>query len=396
MTELVETGVEAPEQGAAQPEAKAQPAEVKVVSEEEQRARDEADLDRKLKSVFREAKKERDEDSGQYASKDKKAKVPNADEVGSEKAPPAAKDKAEKESAESADKKDQKPDKAAEPEAAKAEKPAEKPAIKRPTSWSADKETVWEGLSPEAKEYVSKREQDVHKGLSQLGEYAKRMEPLGKLLEQHRDSFQSKNISYEQGLSQLLSAQRMLDQNPAAAIQQIARAYNVDLGQLADGDTDQQSPIVAQLQNQVSQLTRQLQEVQSGVQSRAQAEAQQKLGSIEATIEKFAASKPDFEDLSAEIEMLLPGLRQANPNAPFEQIISDAYDRASWSNPAARQRRLEAETAAKEKARVEAAKKAAEDAKAAGQINVGGQIAASSPGDLDDQLKAIVRRNRAA
>lgn len=394
MTELVETGVEAPEQAAAQPEAKAQLAEVKVVSEEEQRARDEADLDRKLKSVFREAKKERDEDSGKYASK--KAKVPNADEVGSEKAPPSAKDKAEKESAESADKKDQKPDKAAEPEAAKAEKPADKPAIKRPTSWSADKETVWETLSPEAKEYVSKREQDVHKGLSQLGEYAKRMEPLGKLLEQHRDSFQSKNISYEQGLSQLLSAQRMLDQNPAAAIQQIARAYNVDLGQIADGDMDQQSPIVAQLQNQVSQLTRQLQEVQSGVQTRAQAEAQQRLGSIEATIEKFAAGKPDFDELAAEIEMLLPGLRQSNPNAPFEQIISDAYDRASWSNPAARQRRLEAETAAKEKARVEAAKKAAEDAKAAGQINVGGQIAASSPGDLDDQLKAIVRRNRAA
>lgn len=395
MTELVETGVEAPEQGAAQPEAKAAPAEVKVVTEEEQRARDEAELDRKLKSVFREAKKDRDQDSGQYANKDKKAKVPNADEVGSEKAPSADKDKAQKESAETAEKKDQKPETGDEPDTAKAEKPAEK-AIAQPKSWSADKKAVWESLSPEAKEYVSKREQDVHKGLSQLGEYAKRMEPLGSLLEQHRDAFQSKNLSYEQGLSQLLTAQRMLDQNPAAAIAEIARAYNVDLGQLADGDADQQSPILAQLQNQVSQLTRQLQDVQSGVRGRAQAEAQQRLGTIEAAIEKFASGRTDFDELAPEIELLLPALRQANPNAPFEQIISDAYEKASWSNPEARQRRLNADAAAKEKARVEAAKKAAEDATTAGRINVGSQPSANSAGNLDDELRAIVRRNRAA
>jgi hypothetical protein len=222
------------------------------------------------------------------------------------------------------------------------------------------------------------------------------MEPLGSLLEQHRDAFQSKNLSYEQGLSQLLTAQRMLDQNPAAAIAEIARAYNVDLGQLADGDADQQSPIVAQLQNQVSQLTRQLQDVQSGVRGRAQAEAQQRLGTIEAAIEKFASGRTDFDELAPEIELLLPALRQANPNAPFEQIISDAYEKASWSNPEARQRRLNADAAAKEKARVEAAKKAAEDATTAGRINVGSQPSANSAGNLDDELRAIVRRNRAA
>lgn len=395
MTELVETGVEAPEQGAAQPEAKAQPAEVKVVSEEEQRARDEADLDRKLKSVFREAKKERDEDSGQYASKDKKAKVPNADEVGSEKAPPAAKDKAEKESAAKAEGKDQKPDKAAEPDAAKLEKPAEKPAIKRPASWSADKDAVWESLSPDAREHVAKREQEAHKAISQLGETVKRLEPIGRLLEQHRDTFQSKGLTYDQGLSQLLAAQRALDQNPAAAIRQIAQAYNVDIGSLASGQ-DQPNAVVAQLQGQINTLTRQLQEFRSHAEHQARAEAQTKLGTIEQAIDTFAADKPDFEDLAADIEMLLPALRQANPKASFEQLIADAYEKARWSNPESRKRLIDADQKAQEKARVEAARKAAEDAKAAGVLNVGGQPSANQPADLDDMLRGIVRRNRAA
>jgi hypothetical protein len=256
---------------------------------------------------------------------------------------------------------------------------------------------VWESLSPEAREHVAKREQDAHKAISQLGETVKRMEPIGKLLEQHRDSFQSKGLTYDQGLSQLLAAQRALDQNPAAAIQQIARAYNVDLEQLAYGQPAQSDPMVQQLQNQVSELTRQLNDVRSGVQHRAQAEAQQKLGTIEQAIDKFAADKPDFDELASEIEMLLPVLRQTNPNATLEQLISDAYDRASWGNPAARQRRLDADNRAKEQARIEAAKKAEEEAKAAGLINVGGSPSASqSAGDLDDQLRAIVRRNRAA
>lgn len=400
MTELAETGAElAPEKDAAQPEAKAAPAEVKVVSEEEQRARDEAALDEKLKKVFREAKKDRDAENGQYTSKDKPkaAKVPNADEVGGEKAPSVGKDAkdAKPDAAKPADTKDQKPDKGAEPDAAKAEKPAaDKPAIAQPKSWSADKKAVWDSMSPEAREHVAKREQEAHKAISELGQTVKRMEPLGRLLEQHRDTFQSKGLTYEQGLSQLLSAQRTLDQNPEAAIRQIAQAYNVDIGRLAEAQGD---PMVAQLQSQVSTLTQQLQEMQSRAQTRAQAEAQQKLGTIEQVIEKFAADKPDFDELASEIEMLLPALRQANPNAPFEQIISEAYDKAGWSNPTVRQRRMDAKTREQEQARVEAAKKAAEDAKAAGSINVGGSATSGkSEVDLDDQLRAIVRRNRAA
>jgi len=394
MTELVETGVEAPEKDAAQPEAKAAPAEVKVVSDEEQRARDEADLDKKLRNVFREAKKTRDEENGQYASKDKPkpAKVPNADEVAAQKAAPDDKAKTEAKDkpnpAEKADAKDQKPEKTAEPA---------KPAIKRPSSWSADKDPVWESLSPEAREHVAKREQEAHKAISQLGETVKRMEPIGRLLEQHRDTFQSKGLSYDQGLSQLLVAQRALDQNPAAAIQQIARAYNVDLEQLAYGQAGQTDPVVQQLQNQVSQLTRQLGEFQSHAVHQARAEATAKLGTIEQAIEKFAADKPDFDELAADIEMLLPVLRQANPNATLEQIISDAYDKAVWGNPAARQRRLDTENKAKEQARIEAAKKAEEEAKAAGVINVGGSpSSAQSSVDLDDQLRAVFRRRSAA
>lgn len=390
MTELVETGAEmAPEKDAAQPEAKA-PAEVKVVTEDEQRARDEAALDDKLRKVFREAKRDR-EDDGKFASKTKD-KALNADDVAGQKAPPA---KDAKQSAAKAEGKDQKPDKAAEPDAAKLEKPAEKPAIKRPASWSADKDAVWESLSPDAREHVAKREQEAHKAISQLGETVKRLEPIGRLLEQHRDTFQSKGLTYDQGLSQLLAAQRALDQNPAAAIRQIAQAYNVDIGSLASGQ-DQPNAVVAQLQGQINTLTRQLQEFRSHAEHQARAEAQTKLGTIEQAIDTFAADKPDFEDLAADIELLLPALRQANPKASFEQLIADAYEKARWSNPESRKRLIDADQKAQEKARVEAARKAAEDATAAGVLNVGGQPSANQPADLDDLLRGIVRRNRAA
>lgn len=390
MTKLVGTGVEAPEQGAVQSEAKAAPAEVKVVNEEEQRARDEAVLDDKLRKIVREAKRDR-EDDGKFAGKKDKP-VPNAEEVAAQK---AAEAKDGKEPAAKAETKDQKPDKAHEPETAKAEKPAEKPAIAQPKSWSADKKAVWDGLSPEARDYISQREQEVHKALSHAGQVVKNMEPIGKLLEQNRDTFQSKGLSYDQGLNQLLAAQRALDRNAPAAIRQIAEAYGVDLYSLAEGGSDQ-NQVVNQLQNQVQALTRQLGEFQSRAEYQARAEATTKLGTIESAIDRFAAAKPDFETLAPEIEMLLPALRQSNPNASFEQIIEDAYEKARWSNPASRQRLIDEDRTAKDKARVEAAKKAAEDAQAAGRINVGGQVQSNGSYDLDEQLRAIVRRNKAA
>lgn len=393
MTELVNAEPETvSEKDTAQPEAKTAPAEVKVVSEEEQRAREEAALDDKLRKVFRAAKKDRDAENGRYTSKAAK-QAPNAEDVASQKAPPTAE---KQNSAEKAEVKDQTPNRGAEPDAATAEKPADKPTIEPPKSWSADKKAVWDSLSPEAREYVSQREHESRKAISQMGETVKRMEPIGHLLEQHKDTFASKGLSYEAGVDQLLRAQAALDRDPANAVKQIAQAYGVDLYQLAGGEPQQVDPQVAQLQAQVSQLTRALTSMQSDAQTRARAEADAKLGTIEATIDKFAADKPDFEELATDIEMLLGPLRKLNPNAPYEQIIAEAYERAKWSNPKSRQRMIEDKAKKEEAARVEAAKKAAEDAKVANLINVTGTAASDGHADLDDMLRAIVRRNRAA
>ena len=331
----------------------------------------EDDLDAELRSVFQKATREpaiRD-DNGRFASKT--PETPATEPEGKVDQPP-------------------------EQEAVKAQ---EKPApIDGPASWSAEMKAKFGTLPPDVQQYVAQRDKETHEAISRLGQAVKTYEPVGKLLEQHQDTFRSKGLTYDQGLSQLLDAQRALDRNPVAAIAQLANVYGVDLARFANPENA--NPQNEALLSQVRELTQELQTLKGTMTQRERYESDKRQNELVSFVEKFAADKADFNDLADDISAHLTALRSQHPKLSQSELLEKAYDAARWSNPAARERLLAAQAEkakAEELKKVEEAKKQAEAAKKAASANVKGQAKpAADNDDLDNVLRAKYRQINAA
>ena len=214
-------------------------------SEAERAEKEAADLHAQQIKAFRRAKEGRDrEDNGKFSKPAADQEKDAAKALTPDPAPKAEKP------LEKVETKDQKPDEAAKPDAS-LEKPAAK-EIKPPQSWSPDKNAICDGMSPEAREVVAKREQEAHKAISQYGQFVKGFEPVAKTLAEYRDTFEGKGLSFQEGVKQLLDAQRTLDRDPVAGIKALAAAYGVNLAQSLDS---QRHPAINQPQGQGDTLT---------------------------------------------------------------------------------------------------------------------------------------------
>jgi hypothetical protein len=357
-----------------------EPKEVRIVDEREQEARAEADLDSKLAKVFREAKRDRAED-GKFAGKEPKpaaAKAPNEDAA-----------------AKALDTKtpDAKPVEAPKVEAAKTEAPPEKPALKveAPKHWDEKVRAKFADLPPDVAKEISDAALKDRQAITKVGEFAKNAKPIVDTVQQFRETFETKGLSYQEGLTQLLKAQRALDRDPVAGLQQIAQAYGIDLGSLAKaGGRD---PHAQALQSKLEQQDQQIKELRAYIQNAERSKQEQTFNSKADLASKLASELEGFDDLIDDMEPLIVTIRRQNPGWNDEQVVKEAYDRAAWSNPTFRQRRVEAETKAAETKRAEEAKKAAEDARRAGILNVEGETGAVEPADMDQLLRATFRKS---
>jgi hypothetical protein len=239
-------------------------------------------------------------------------------------------------------------------------------------------------MSPEAREVVAQREQEAHKAISKLGQFAKGFEPIAKTLAEYRDSFESKGVSFQDGVKQLLDAQRMLDRDPVSGIQALANAYGVDLGQSLQGQRD---PAINQLQAQVDRLTSELTKARAERQQQAQTETAFKQSAIEKTIADFSRDKPDFDSLEADIVANLQSLHETNPEMSHTERLQAAYERAQWANPKSRQALIERQAKDLETKRLEEARRAAAAARNAGAINV-----TSADGEVGEVDLAALQR----
>ncbi|HXF89587.1 MAG TPA: hypothetical protein VNK48_14625 [Xanthobacteraceae bacterium] len=369
-------------------------------------------LDDDLRKVFRSKRKPRDED-GQFAPKDGAApKAPEAPSPEAKEAAAAAAKEAKPSSEPPAEphketpptSEGQKPDQG-HPEPAKTEAKTptpSRPAIEAPRSWPPERQAQWASLTPEMQQFLAHRERQVQDGFTRLGRHAKAMEPVRQIIEAHKGTFERNKLSVEEGLKALLTAQEALDRNPIEGIRWLAQTYGVDLGQLATTSDMPPDPAVDRLTRQVADLQRQLEAERAARTQREQAEVHWLESDIMRQIDQFAADKPDFDSLQAEIYANIAAIQQAKPELPIPDVLAQAYERARWANPATRQSIIEArereirEALAKAEAeRLAKEKKAAEEAKRASAINVRGAPSPSAPVNWDDDLKAIWRKNAA-
>ncbi len=313
------------------------------------------DLDKELSSIWQKNNRDR-EPNGQFKGKDGIA-------------PPAT------------DLKDQ-------PQIAATE-PAQ-PAIQAPQSWSADVKAKWATLPPDLQAYIAKREGESHQAISKYGEQVKQYEPLGKVIDHYRGSFERSGVTPDEGISRLLEADQRLNQDPHSAIAWLANAYGVNLAELV-GPMDGNAPEGA-LHQTIQELRSELNQIRSGLNEQQQHKATTELRSLESQIGEFSKDKADWAELEQEILAEVVALKHTSPNSQPLETLQKAYDRARWANPEARERTLKQQREAEDKKNLEEARQRAEKARNASSVNVRSSTAGgTATGSLDDTLKSAFR-----
>ena len=89
-------------------------------------------------------------------------------------------------------------------------------AIAPPASWSAEMHSHWTSLPPQIQTYVSQREQDASRKISEQGNELGRARPVVDLFDRYQQNFDRHGISLEDGMASLMQAQEMLDQKSTA------------------------------------------------------------------------------------------------------------------------------------------------------------------------------------
>lgn len=291
------------------------------------------------------------------------------------KLPEGAKAEAAEGDEETDDTDDSQETKAAAPET----KEAKKPAVEAPKHWSEKVRAEFAKLDPEAQRELAKETTEMRQNLSRQGRALQELQPVAKVLQEHKALFEQNGVSYDQGIAALLRAQVALsDPNTARnALLKLAETYNIDLGNGAEPeDQDWVDPNVTQLRATVEQLQNRLAHYE-----RHTAEQMQEQQSAAATnfVDQFAQGKEDFEALADEIELRVRMYRAAYPQAPANEILAKAYEEARALNPATRDKLVNEE--------IERKAKAAEKARKAASLNV---ASSDKPGRMSeyDRLSA--------
>jgi len=212
-----------------------------------------------------------------------------------------------------------------------------KPAIDAPHSWPAEMKQRWASLPPEAQEYIARRESEVHQQITRMGQQVKGFEPVARLVEQQKGTFERLGMTPEQGLGLLFQAQRALEENPVAAIHKLAADFGVDLqalyGQAQNGGSQ---PQVVALQTEIANLKRQIADTSRIVLSRDEREAAERATAAEKQVADFVEKHPDFPDLEADIISLLPMIRSQEKGSGGQKSGLDQFQIDRWGKACAK------------------------------------------------------------
>jgi hypothetical protein len=252
-----------------------------------------------------------------------------------------------------------------------------------PNTWRKEVAEKWGTLPPEVQAEVERREADFHKGIEQYRQAAQFQQDFGRAIQPFEATLRSTGLDPVGAVTQLMATDHLLrygqPQEKLAKIQQMARYYNVDLGQVGSYEPQAVDPQVAQLQQQVQQLSSYLQQQQLQGQQAEQY-------SLNSEIAAFAAdpNHGHFEQVREHMAALL--------QAGLAKDLHDAYAQAVYANPTTRATVSQQEARA---AREEAAKKA-QVARQAASVNVRSRPALPTDvpagQSMEETIRATLRR----
>lgn len=277
----------------------------------------------------------------------------------------------------------------------KAEKPALKTETTTPTA-APEKPKVpehlkpaikakWDTLSPDVQEAILAREEETDKVIKRQDEERMFGKQVKDVITPYMPMIQAEGSTPAVAVQSLLNTAYQLrtgtPQQKGQMIMQLAKQFGAELPQVSQGDT-YVDPQVQALQEQVESLKNSFQ------QTTTQRE-QQEQANINTTIAAFAADPKNahFETVRNHMSALLKG--------GLAKDLQDAYDQAVYANPDTRSALIQSQTADLEAKRV-AEQKAKADAarKAAGSITGGpGATAPKNPSVASRSLREELEAN---
>lgn len=274
-------------------------------------------------------------------------------------------------------------------------KPSEQPstaAVAAPVSWSAEAKALWGSLPPAIQQAALKRETEASNGIRQYSEkvaqYEQALAPLAQ-------EAQRRGLSTADGIQRLMDGQRFLEQQPAQAILWLAQQNGIDLAELASNppaapQPSRPDPVYAQVSQTVQTLEQRLQQIE--------------FGNNLTVAQQFAASKPYYADVEAQLPDFIREVLAVDPSLQGLPLLEKAYERAIWLNPDVRAKIQAEEHAKAEQARLaEVAAKANQASRAA--VSVKGSSAPPAPprkpngsdnGTVYDDVRAAIQYHRAS
>lgn len=246
----------------------------------------------------------------------------------------------------------------------------------------------WNDIDPDARHYITAQQRE----LDQVVKVVQAYEPIGNVLQTHRDYLNAVAKQDVPGyLNNLLTYSRQLDADPAGTLLKLADMYGVDLASITDPfNPAYVDPATAALKQELTALKQQMAAVDQQRQTAEQQRAHQEGAQLLSITEAFFAKNPDAEQLADDIELEVRALKAKNPAIDPQTALEKAYERAQWTNDGARQAKLKAEAEKAEKARADAAKKLADQARRAKGINVNGAAAANrKPMTVEETMSSV-------
>jgi hypothetical protein len=254
-----------------------------------------------------------------------------------------------------------------------------------PQSWAKEHHQTWATLPPQAQQYVAMREKQMADGLEQYKAWAGIGRQINEAIQPFMPQLQARGIEPGKAVQALLNAQAMLDRDPVAGLRKLASDYRVDLSKIGAENTLPIDPNVAALQER-------LQQFESKLSEREQAELAIKREAVASEVETFANDPVNayFDEVADDIAALM----KAYPALS----LKDAYDKAVWANPVTRAKetfRLQQDTEKKvrETARLNALK-----AKTAASATVRSRDTRRSPtepiGTMNDTMDEVLKSIR--
>ncbi len=229
------------------------------------------------------------------------------------------------------------------------EAPAPAPAVEKiaaPQEWSGLAKVRWDGLPRAVQQEIVQREEQRASVTAELA-------PVKELFDVNREFLVNQAGSIPEAMRQMMQFARMSVDNPVALAEHILRARGIDPRQAFAGQP--QAPAQAQapdLQAYVAQL------VQQAVQPLKADAEQQQTQQLQSTISQFAADpkRPFFNDVRFHMGQLI--------SAGAAKSLEEAYEQATWANPAIRAHLLEEQREAAGKAQAAQVQKAVQATRA--------------------------------